>query len=156
MGGCFSHQSQAPRKEIERVEDFYSCSERSPLDNIWRKEMVDKKNGTYKPAIPLTHIICGQIKQGKASGFHFRPGGRDPPCARASEKLQKCCDWIECFKQVEIYDYRKNEWILKQSEHNSFFPEDWSLDRIIDTIDDDIFGKVNMKEEEGSYCPTSL
>lgn len=31
-----------------------------------------------KPAVNAQHIFCGEVKKGRASGFHSRPGGDDP------------------------------------------------------------------------------
>ena len=47
--------------EIKDLEEF-KCDRDSPVKNVRRQEMAEEE-GTYRPAIALTHILCGQIIQ---------------------------------------------------------------------------------------------
>ena len=130
----------------KKVEDF-KCKKKSARDNVWTKEVwIDEGSGTYKPAIPLTHIVCGQItKRGRAQGFHFRPNGYDPPSARASIEFE-CSPVIQCFFKVEVFDSKRDEYVPKKSTHNSFFPMKWTLEETIKEIEQ-IFCRVNENHD---------
>lgn len=86
------------------------------------------------PAVALTHIFCGEIKdQGKTvEGFHSRPHNRNPTCAKASG-LEENISGLRCFSNVAVRDAKNNKWMPRtvKTKHYCFFPESWS---IADTI----------------------
>ena len=54
---------------------YFKCYPNSPTDSDVFSD--------GDPPVNLVHIFCGQInKYGQAIGFHSRPNGIDPPCAK--------------------------------------------------------------------------
>ena len=105
----------------------FTCEKRSPLnDSIW---------STGNPPVPLTHIFCGQIKNGhRPSGFHARPGGQDPVSAKAIGLKYTLPNGVKCYSKEQVYNARNDSWIdrkIPPSGHFCFFPEAWNTSDIV-------------------------
>lgn len=100
-----------------------SYSQVGTLDAGWSKT---------KPNINLTHVFFGEInRKGKPTGFHSRPGKRDPKNARVKQ-IKSGPNRVGVYTaQVEIKDQQNNEWKKKFS---SFFPDSMSQQEVVNAI----------------------
>ena len=79
-----------------------------------------------EPPVNLTHIFAGQInKRGKPTGFHSRPGGRNPPTARVVHILDGPNRDGVYTADVEIRD--GGQWLEKTS---TLYPDAMSRDDV--------------------------
>ncbi len=84
------------------------------------------------PAINLRHIFYGEInRRGKPTGFHARPGGKDPSSSRIKKIKSKANKEGIYTADVEVYDSSQKSWKAKFS---SFFPNSFSKDDVINAI----------------------
>ena len=95
------------------------------------------------PRVALTHIFCGQIKNGDAQGFHSRilvnevghpcaiPRG-DLKCANFAEMEDCKCSFSS--NQIWVYDSNTGAYIKKTSNGGgpyNFFPDSWDAEKIV-------------------------
>ena len=110
------------------VADF-QCNITSPV--------VQGEWSTTSPSLALTHIFCGQISsKGKAEGFHSRPGGVDPPCAKAVG-YPISFGSIDGFKETQVYNANSSQWISRyptSTKYFYFFPTEWDVDETINVL----------------------
>ena len=97
--------------------DNFPCDEYSPV-----KGLIPSGGS---PKINLVHIFCGEIVDGKASGFHSRPRGIDPVCARL--------DYHDDI--VFVWDANRRLWVKKEGV-NTFWPNDITEADIVRAIQD--------------------
>ena len=97
--------------------DHFPCDEYSPV-----KGLIPSGGS---PKINLVHIFCGEIVDGKASGFHSRPRGIDPVCARL--------DYYGAI--VFVWDANRRLWVKKEGV-NTFWPNDITEADIVGAIQD--------------------
>ena len=83
-----------------------------------------------QPELNLWHIFEGEInRKGKPTGFHSRPGGRDPGNARVVS-IKDPPNGVGVYTaQVEVRD--GGQW---KSKFSSFFPDNLSRQEIIDVV----------------------
>ena len=94
------------------------------------------------PRVALTHIFCGQVKDGVAEGFHSRVliNKVGTSCAKPTGDLQ-CANYrlVEDCKcsfssgGVEVYDSNTGAYIKKISNGGpyDFFPDSWNAEKIV-------------------------
>ena len=84
------------------------------------------------PEINLVHIFAGEInRRGRPTGFHSRPGGKDPATARVlAIKAQPNQSGVYTAR-VEIFDKREKRW---KEKFSTMFPDSMSRQQVIDTI----------------------
>ena len=105
---------------------FFECKPWSPIR--------EAEFAMGNPPVSLTHIFCGNIWQTRASGFHGRPGGRDPPTAIPENQIA-IPGPIDCFNDVKIYNDRTGTWKKKNSKYKfCFFPTSWSMEKTVDVV----------------------
>ena len=97
------------------------------------------------PQVALTHIFCGQVKNGKAEGFHSRAlvNTVGTACAKPTGKLQcanfepmENCRCSFTSEGISVYDSYKytGRYIEKTSNAgnlNYFFPDNWDAEEIV-------------------------
>ena len=126
----------------------FQCTSNSPTST----PMFSNTN----PPVALTHIFCGEIKDGEAQGFHSRylanrntgPNEvNNPQCARATGSLYQYYD-MELgsdedmntqltFKSEGIEVYDRKTYIKKGTNKgnlNKFFPDAWKPQYVVDVI----------------------
>lgn len=87
-----------------------------------------------EPPINLTHIFCGEVKSdGRAVGFHARPGGRDPATARvlAVEDGPNCRGVYTARVAVRRPD---GSWRAADDKFSSLFPDELSVEEVVQAI----------------------
>ena len=83
-----------------------------------------------RPEINLWHVFEGEInRKGKPTGFHSRPGGRDPANARLVSVKDRPNRVGVYTANIEVRDGR--QW---KSKFSSFFPDSLSQQEVIDVI----------------------
>jgi hypothetical protein len=96
------------------------------------QQFIDKKKyykvwSKTKLKINETHIFCWEINsRGKASWFHSRRNGKNPPTAKIIKKEKENKVWIYTAK-VEIFDIKK--WKYKQ-KFSTIFPDNMTMEDI--------------------------
>lgn len=89
-----------------------------------------KQWSSTNPEINLWHVFDGEInRKGKPTGYHSRPGGRDPANARVKSIRDQPNRAGVYTAVVEVRD--GNQWKTKNS---SFFPDSMSRDEVIDVV----------------------
>jgi hypothetical protein len=84
------------------------------------------------PEINLSHIFEGAINsRGKPTGFHSRPGGRDPRHARL-KKIKAGPNRRGVYTaKVEIYDPQSGRW---KEKFSTFFPNTMNRQQVIEAV----------------------
>ena len=83
------------------------------------------------PAINLDHVFCGEVKSnGKASGFHARPNGINPPSIAGVEITQPANDNGIYAGMVRFASPSGREPV----KFSSIFPDSCSHDQIVTSI----------------------
>ncbi len=97
------------------------------LDDLRRVEL---RPGVFLDA---EHVFRGEIsRRSRATGFHHRPSGGDN--ARVVSGTESAPDRHGVYEAVvEIRNPDTGEWVRKDRT-STFFPDDWSADRILDEI----------------------
>ena len=89
-----------------------------------------KQWSSTNPEINLWHVFDGEInRKGKPTGYHSRPGGRDPANARVKSIRDQPNRAGVYTAVVDVRD--GNQWKTKNS---SFFPDSMSRDEVIDVV----------------------
>ncbi len=89
-----------------------------------------KKWSSTSPEINLWHVFEGEInRSGKPTGYHSRPGGKDPANARVKSIRDQPNNAGVYTAVIEVRD--GNQW---KSKNSSFFPDSLSRDDVIDII----------------------
>ncbi len=84
------------------------------------------------PAINLKHVFQGEInRRGKPTGFHARPGGKDPSTARLSRVMSKPNKRGVYTARIEVYDKTQKQW---REKFSSLFPDALSQEEVIQAI----------------------
>ncbi len=84
------------------------------------------------PEINLVHIFAGAINaRGKPTGFHARPGGKDPQHARLKKILSHANNSGVYTARVEIFDLREQQW---KEKFSTLFPDNMKQQQVIEAI----------------------
>lgn len=84
------------------------------------------------PEINLGHVFEGAINsKGRPTGFHSRPGGKDPQFARIKKILSPPNSGGVYTAKVEIYDPRDKRW---KEKFSTLFPDSMSRSQVIQAI----------------------
>ena len=115
------------------------------------------------PQVALTHIFCGQVKNGKAEGFHSRAlvNKVGQACAKPTGTLQ-CANFgpmEECrcsFTSVgiSVYDNNSERYIKKTSNAyslNYFFPDNWYAEEIV-KVALNVYRNSKSIKKGNDYC----
>jgi hypothetical protein len=85
-----------------------------------------------RPEINLGHIFTGEInRSGRPTGYHARPGGKEPATARVVKILSKANRAGVYTARVEIFDHREGRW---KEKFSTFFPDRMSRKEVIGGI----------------------
>jgi len=85
-----------------------------------------------RPEINLGHIFEGAINsRGKPTGFHARPGGRDPRHARLRKILAPANSSGVYTAKVEIFDPDEQRW---KEKFSTLFPDSMTREQVISSI----------------------
>ncbi len=85
-----------------------------------------------RPEINLAHIFEGAINsRGRATGFHARPGGKDPRYARLKRIKGRPNRSGVYTAQVAIYDQQQRRW---KNKFSTFFPDSMSRQQVVEAI----------------------
>ncbi|MGW3890928.1 EndoU domain-containing protein [Micromonospora chokoriensis] len=76
----------------------------------------------------LRHTLLGE-RDGRASGWHHRPGGIDPPGAKLIEVTERNGRTGVYRGEVAFQNRRTGEWRQKRGG-STFFPDDWSPEQV--------------------------
>ena len=96
-------------------------------------------------------FFCGEINNGKADGFHARPGGEDPDCAGVEGEVP---EYLPCFKKEKVLDAKNNKWIYRKEnsiQKFCFFPKEWTTERIVEELET-IYNKCIKKVTGTEIC----
>ena len=106
----------------------FQCTETSPTAaDVW---------SNTDPPVDLIHIFCGQIKKGKAGGFHSRPNDKDPVCAKATNMLSENEYYpLKCYNEIFVHQSMDN-WIRRKIREGGycFFPPKWSINDTVNIL----------------------
>ncbi len=76
-----------------------------------------------RPPVNLTHIFCGEINsRGRPTGFHARPGGREPPNARVVE-IEDGPNALGVYTARVAVRRPASGWQAADEKFSSFFPD---------------------------------
>ena len=103
---------------------LWACSPHSAqAERVWSET---------EPAINATHIFLGEInRSGKPTGYHSRPGGKDPRNARVA-RIQDGPNRAGIYTaRVEIRDPDSGRW---KEKFSSLFPDRLSHGEVIKAI----------------------
>ena len=124
----------------------FRCDKTSPTATaIW---------SNTQPQVALTHIFCGQIKKGKAEGFHSRPNNKDPVCARANNKLEYGTYPLKCYKKIEVRQFFngfRDKWIPRQLGTYCFFPSQWCIVQTVNILAN-IYNQCQNQRDTSQIC----
>ena len=141
------------------IPENFQCALNSPTSN-------NPVFSNTVPPVALTHIFCGEIKNGKAQGFHARSIVRNIQpklqCARATGVTVND-DYAEHYMfqstGIEVYNVATGEYIKKKTNQNkpdNFFPDAWTPQVIVDIVVKVIYKKCLKSPEPGKmpgqYC----
>ncbi|HBR95822.1 MAG TPA: hypothetical protein DD979_00375 [Gammaproteobacteria bacterium] len=85
-----------------------------------------------QPAINLEHVFFGEInKRGRPTGYHARPGGKDPQHARVARIVSKANPAGVYTARIEVYDKDQQQW---REKFSSMFPDTLSREDVIQAI----------------------
>ena len=91
-----------------------------------------RKWSRTNPEINLSHVFHGEInRRGKPTGFHSRPGGKDPKTAQVTRVMSGPNKAKVYTANVIIWDKRAKKWKRKFS---SFFPDNMRREEVIEAI----------------------
>jgi len=120
FGSHGNNPSSQPSQSIETARPANSAGLFSP----------GKKWSDTSPNINQAHIFEGEINsRGKPTGFHSRPGGKDPHSARVVNIKDQPNRYGVYTANIEVRD--GNQW---KSKFSSFFPDKLSEDEVIGII----------------------
>jgi len=95
-----------------------------------RGARVDEEWSRTSPPVNGTHIFEGEInKRGKPTGFHSRPGGRDPESARVARITDRPNRAGVYTAEVEIRSGA--QWLSKRS---TFYPDRLDREAVITAV----------------------
>lgn len=117
------------------------------------------------PPIAITHIFCGQIKGGKAEGFHFLPPKKlENMYGKVSEKNTNPA--LQCYKTVEVFNSATTKWIARDNVDSfCFYPSVWTYEKTLQFIGDQyhrcvtdriLDGFINKKQTSFTVCSLSV
>jgi len=105
--------------------------------------VAGKKWSNTSPNINQAHIFDGEINsRGKPTGFHSRPGGKDPSDARLVSVKDQPNRYGVYTANIEVRD--GSEW---KSKFSSFFPDNLSEDDVLGII---LHAYKNSKNPDGT------
>lgn len=115
---------------------------RAALDFIKKAENPRDKSLPGEPSRMdgwgVRHVLHGHEKRGDRfpSGYHARPGGQDMPGRRIKPGTRKEIKNGVYEAEIEFYDSsRKPPWKEKRGGASTFFPDDWSPQKVDRAID---------------------
>ena len=138
----------------------FKCAAGSPLTN-------DPEYSNTNPPVALTHIFCGQIKNGEAEGFHSRAlvnKNNDPVCARLigdwycpgnlELRPEHCkCSFsspgAEVLSNINANPPRYTAKISYGGGPYNFFPDSWDAEKIVEVA---LKAFKELKPGKTSYC----
>ena len=106
----------------------FKCDKNSPTgDDIF---------SDGNPPVNMVHIFCGQIINGKATGFHSHPGGTNPECAKAEDQDKAPLNDkdYEAYNNITVWNEKQNEWVKKGPRPTTFWPTSMSVPDVVTTI----------------------
>ncbi|MFI7574362.1 EndoU domain-containing protein [Micromonospora sp. NPDC049497] len=80
----------------------------------------------------LRHTMVGE-RDGRASGWHHRPGGIDPPGAKVIKVIRRDRRTGVYNARVAMQNRRTGEWREKRGA-STFFPDDWTPAQVDNAI----------------------
>ncbi len=90
------------------------------------------QQSSTSPEINLAHIFEGGINsRGRPTGFHARPGGKDPQYAKLKKILSPANSSGVYTARVEIYDSGEQHW---KEKFSTFFPDSMDQQQVVQTI----------------------
>lgn len=88
--------------------------------------------GRSRPEINLGHIFKGAINsRGRPTGFHSRPGSKDPQYARLKKILSPANSSGVYTARVEIYDPQEQRW---KEKFSTLFPDSMNQQQVIQAV----------------------
>ncbi|MGC1211763.1 MAG: EndoU domain-containing protein [Micromonospora sp.] len=98
---------------------------RAALSHL-RKQKKRARHGQRRGMTPerLRHTLIGE-RDGRASGWHHRPGGIDPPGAKLLKVTRRDARTGVYHGRVAIQNRRTGEWREKRGG-STFFPDHWT------------------------------
>ena len=129
---------------------FFSLVSCSPSDV---DPVVIEKWSRTSPAINLEHIFLGEInKRGKPTGFHSRPGGKDPKSARIARIMSRPNKAGVYTARVEVYDKSDSKW---REKFSTMFPDELVADDVVKAISN-AYSKRNKSEKQPWSGPSGF
>ena len=86
------------------------------------------------PQVNMVHIFCGQIKDGKATGFHCHPEGKDPDCADADDLVKPASNDKDYAAYNTIHVLNGIEWEKKGPRPTTFWPTSLRIPDVVTII----------------------
>ncbi|MGN9812319.1 EndoU domain-containing protein [Micromonospora sp. BQ11] len=96
-----------------------------------RQQKMRARTGQRRDAMTperLRHTMVGE-RDGRASGWHHRPGGIDPPGAKLHEIVARDRRTGIYHGRVSMQNRRTGEWRAKPGG-STFFPDDWTPEQV--------------------------
>lgn len=127
---------------------------RAALEYI-RKQRKRARTGQRTPMTPerLRHTLIGE-RDGRASGWHHRPGGIDPPGAKLIKVTRRDPETGVYHGRVAFQNRRTGEWREKRGG-STFFPDDWTPEQVQHAIERAFNGPgVHKDPESGRWSGT--
>ena len=152
--------SSKPAQNGLKLKDpkLFECNQASPTSKL-------PVFSTTTPHVALTHIFCGEIKEGKAEGFHSRYlvdiNSKRQHCARTIGSITcnrttcpKCpfsAEGIELLHVTNKGKYKSRK--ANENRPQTFFPDDWDPPFIV-KLAQDIYDHCmsNSMLENGKAC----
>ncbi|MFF5177173.1 EndoU domain-containing protein [Micromonospora sp. NPDC000316] len=100
----------------------------------------------------LRHTLLGE-RDGRASGWHHRPGGIDPPGAKLHEVTARDQRTGVYHGRVSFQNRRTGEWREKRGG-STFFPDDWTPDQVDRAITRGFEAPDLVKDSDGRWSGT--
>lgn len=106
----------------------------------------------HVPDSAMDHITKGDFKNGRTSGYHHRPGGRDRHGWRTTNKSQPDANGIY-EGTVTRRDWDGNTWVEKRHT-STFFPDDWSEAQVRHGVERAFTETKNIDPNTGQWFGT--
>ena len=153
--------SSKPAQNGLKLQDpkIFNCNQASPTS----KPPVFS---TTTPHVALTHIFCGEIKEGEVKGFHSRhlvdTNSKRQNCARTIGSITcnrtTCPKWPFSAEGIKLAIKKEGKYIYKsrkakENQPQTFFPDDWDplfIEKLAQNISDHCMS--NSMLENGKAC----
>ena len=100
----------------------------------------------------LRHTLLGE-RDGRASGWHHRPGGVDPPGAKFLRETRRDHRTGVYEGRVAMQDRRTGEWREKR-DRSTFFPDDWTPAQVDNAITRGFREGARLDPNTGTWTST--